>query len=59
MPNQPRTNNPHRSVRVEDDLWAAAEAAAVIEGTTRGDVMRDALRALVERNTNPLHFVTL
>ena len=50
MANQPRADNPHRSVRVEDDLWEAAKEAAYQEGTTRGDVMREALRALVARN---------
>jgi predicted transcriptional regulator len=49
MANQPRVDNPHRSVRVEDDLWEAARIAAAAEGTTRGDVMRQALRDLVER----------
>lgn len=50
MPNAPRLDNPHRSVRVEDDLWRAAKKAADAEGTTRGDVMRQALRDLVERH---------
>lgn len=50
MANQPRADNPHRSVRVEDDLWSAAEKAATKEGTTRGQVMRDALSDLVARN---------
>lgn len=50
MANQPRADNPHRSVRVEDGLWEAAKEAATIEGTTRGDVMREALRELVERH---------
>ena len=36
MANQPRADNPHRSVRVEDDLWEAAKEAADQEGTTRG-----------------------
>lgn len=49
MPNQPRPDNPHRSVRVEDQLWEQARIAAAAEGTTRGDVMRQALRELVER----------
>lgn len=53
MANQPRKDNPHRSVRVEDDLWAAAKVAADAEGTTRGDVMREALRALVARHDTP------
>ena len=53
MANQPRADNPHRSVRVEDQLWEAARIAAANEGTTRGDVMREALRELVARN--PVH----
>jgi predicted transcriptional regulator len=52
MANQPRPDNPHRSVRVEDALWEAARIAADAEGTTRGDVMRQALRELVARNPN-------
>lgn len=50
MANQPRADNPHRSVRVEDDLWHAAETAAKAEGTTRGEVMRQALVELVARH---------
>lgn len=50
MPNKPRPDNPHRSVRVEDRLWEAARIAADAEGTTRGDVMREALRELVARH---------
>lgn len=50
MPNRPRPDNPHRSVRVEDKLWEAAKSAAEAEGTTRGDVMREALRELVARH---------
>lgn len=50
MPNQPRPENQHRAVRVEDDLWTAAADAAKAEGTTRAEVMREALRALVERH---------
>lgn len=38
-------------VRVEDELWAAAKDAAEAEGTTRAEVMREALRALVKRTT--------
>lgn len=49
MANQPRFDNPHRSVRVEDDLWRKAEVAARAEGTTRGEVMRQALVELVAR----------
>jgi hypothetical protein len=55
MANQPRADNPHRSVRVEDALWEEARIAAAKEGTTRGDVMRQALRELVERSGQPDH----
>lgn len=51
MPNKPRPENRHRMVRVEDDLWEAAKVAAEYEDTTRAEVMRQALRELVERNT--------
>lgn len=50
MPNKPRPENRHRMVRVEDDLWEAAKVAADQEGTTRAEVMREALRQLVTRN---------
>lgn len=50
VPNQPRPDNPHRSVRVEDDLWEAARIACAQLGTTRGDVMRQALRDAIERS---------
>jgi metal-responsive CopG/Arc/MetJ family transcriptional regulator len=53
MPNQPRADNPHRMVRVERVLWDAADAAAKQEGTTRSEVMREALRALVARAEAP------
>lgn len=43
MPNQPRVDNPRRSVRVEDDLWARAEARADRDGVTTSDVIRAAL----------------
>lgn len=49
MANRPRPDNPHRSVRVKDKLWEDARIAAAAEGTTRGDVMRQALRELVAR----------
>lgn len=49
MPNKPRPENRHRMVRVEDELWEAARVAAEAEGTTRAEVMREALRALVKR----------
>ena len=53
MPNHPRPDNPHRAIRVEDDLWEASRVAAEAEGTTRAEVMRQALREIVERHDNP------
>ena len=50
MPNKPRPENRHRMVRVEDELWEAAAEAAAAEGTTRAEVMRKALEALVKRH---------
>lgn len=38
-----------RNVRVDDELWPAAMAAAAAEGTTVSAVMVQALRDLVER----------
>ena len=49
MPNAPRPENRHRMVRVEDELWTAAKAACDKLGTTRAEVMREALRRLVKR----------
>jgi antitoxin component of RelBE/YafQ-DinJ toxin-antitoxin module len=48
MPNKPRPENRHRMVRVEDELWEAAKQAARDQGTTVSEVMREALRRLVE-----------
>jgi len=39
----------HRTVRVEDVLWTAAKTKAQAEGVSLSDVIRDALRAYVER----------
>jgi predicted transcriptional regulator len=36
-------------VRVEDDLWEAAREAAERAGTTRAEVMREALRDFVAK----------
>lgn len=49
VPNQPRPENPHRSVRVEDELWEAAADACAKLGTARAEVMREALRRAVKR----------
>jgi NRPS condensation-like uncharacterized protein len=42
MPNQPKT--PLRSVRIPDDLWAAAKARADERGETVTDAIIRALR---------------
>ena len=47
MPNKPRSNNPHRSVRVEDALWKAVGEKAAREGVTRAAIIQQALREYV------------
>lgn len=38
----------HRTVRIEDELWAAAKAKADAEGVNLSEVIRAALRAYVD-----------
>ena len=38
---------PHRTIRVEDELWKAAQEKARVEGRTVSDVIRDRLRRYV------------
>lgn len=47
MPNQPRKDNPARSVRVPDDLWNAAKTRAEERGETVTDVLIRALKRYV------------
>lgn len=47
MPNQPKTEA--RTVRVPDDLWAAARDRA----TARGESVSDAVRRALEAYTAP------
>lgn len=47
MPDQPRTENPARAVRVEDELWRAAQTKAAEAGTTVSAVIREALERFV------------
>lgn len=49
MPNQPRRGNPARAVRVEDELWQAAQDRAAERGETVSDVIRRALQRYVRR----------
>lgn len=48
MPNAPRT--PNRSVRVPEQLWAAARALAASHGETITDVIVRCLQNYVRRN---------
>jgi antitoxin component of RelBE/YafQ-DinJ toxin-antitoxin module len=50
MPNQPRPDNPARAIRVEDELWHAAQAKAAEKGTTVSAVIRAALEKFVARS---------
>lgn len=45
MPNQPRADNPARSVRVPDDLWQAAKSRA----SERGETVSAAIIRALER----------
>ena len=49
MPNQPKTSNPARAVRVEDELWRAAMEKAAERGETVSDVIRRALERYTKR----------
>lgn len=49
MPNQPRADNPARSVRVPDDLWRAAKERAADRDETVTDVLVRALERYVKR----------
>ena len=45
MPNAPRT--PNRAIRIDDDLWQAAQARAHQKGESVSDAVRRALRRYV------------
>ena len=47
MPDASKT--PHRTIRVEDDLWRAAQDKARAEGRTVSDVIRDRLKRYVKQ----------
>lgn len=50
--NQPRPDNPARTVRVDDELWSAARRVAAERGESVSAVIRRALEAYT---TNPHH----
>lgn len=43
MPNQPRDDNPPRSIRIQDDLWAKVKHAAAERGVKLSVIVREAL----------------
>jgi predicted DNA-binding ribbon-helix-helix protein len=45
------THTPPRSIRVEEALWQEAKAVAARRGETVTDVITEALRRYVRRNT--------
>lgn len=47
MANQPKT--PHRTIRVEPDLWDAAKRRAAQQGESVSDVIRRALQTYVDQ----------
>jgi len=47
------SNTPHRTVRIPDDLWQAAQARAAAEGMTMTEVLTAALRRYVARTKRP------
>jgi hypothetical protein len=47
VPNQPRTQ--HRSVRIEDDDWSDADAAAKGAGTDRAKIINQFIRWYLRR----------
>jgi antitoxin component of RelBE/YafQ-DinJ toxin-antitoxin module len=48
MPNQPRAGTSTHSMRMEDDLWAAAKAKAEAEGLDMSGLIRRLLTEYVE-----------
>ena len=52
MPNKPKT--PIRTMRVSDELWESAQAAAASQGESVSDVIRKALERYVKRYGPPV-----
>lgn len=51
MPDQPKT--PQRTIRIDDELWAAVRAKAMSEGTNVSVVIREALTDYLEVSRHP------
>ena len=49
MPDQPRLDNPARTIRVERELWEAAKVRA----DERGETVSEAVRKFLVRYTRP------
>jgi predicted HicB family RNase H-like nuclease len=49
MPNQPRKGTSIRTLRMDDDLWAALKAEAEANGESVGAVVRRALDEYLKR----------
>jgi predicted transcriptional regulator len=47
MPNQPRPDNPARTVRIDDSLWVALRRIAAAEQVVASVIIRRALTAFV------------
>jgi hypothetical protein len=51
MPDQPKT--PQRTIRIDDELWAAARAKAVMEGTNVSAIVRAAVIEYLKVSRHP------
>ena len=50
MPNQPRPDNPARTVRIADQLWSAALALAKRQQVTVSEMVRRSLQEYVDKH---------
>ena len=46
------SKTPLRAIRVDDELWEAAQAKAAKEGDSLSAIIRDALRAYINEGTS-------
>lgn len=51
VPNAPKT--PQRTIRIPDDVWAAAKAVAEHRGDNLSEVVRQSLERYIKRNPLP------
>ena len=50
MPNQPRPDNPARTVRIADQLWSTALALAKRQQVTVSEMVRRSLQEYVDKH---------